>query len=132
MLRALVMDYGGVITDGPQALDLVLRARAWGVPTALVSDAHTVPEDCVAAFDVVVLGAALGVRKPDPEVFRRVAGLLGVDVRECVVVDDLARNVRGARAAGAVGVLHGDDLDTTVREVEILLDMTEGPQADGP
>ncbi|MBN9097231.1 MAG: HAD-IA family hydrolase [Pseudonocardia sp.] len=123
VLRALVMDYGGVITDGPQALDLVRRARAQGVPTALVSDAHAVPDDCATAFDVVVLAGALGARKPDPEVFRRVAGLLGVDVRECVVVDDLARNVRGARAAGAVGVLHRDDLDTTVAEVEILLDL---------
>lgn len=132
MPRALVMDYGGVITDGPAALDLVLRARARGVPTALVSDAHAVPGDCAAAFDVVVLGADLGVRKPDPEVFRRVAGLLGVDVRECVVVDDLARNVRGARAAGAVGVLHQGDLDTTVAEVEIMLDMQEGPRTDGP
>lgn len=132
MPRALVMDYGGVITDGPQALDLVRRARARGVPTALVSDAHAVPEDCAAAFDLVVLGAALGVRKPDPEVFRRVAGLLGVHVAGCVVVDDLARNVRGARAAGAVGVQHRDDLDATVAEVEILLDMTRGSRADGP
>lgn len=131
MLRALVMDYGGVITDGPQALDLVRRARAHGVPTALVSDAHAVPHDCASAFDVVVLGPALGVRKPDPEVFRRVAGLLGVTVGECVVVDDLARNVRGARAAGAVGVLHHGDLDTTAAEVEILLDMTEGSPAGG-
>jgi hypothetical protein len=38
----------------------------------------------------------------------------------CVVVDDLPGNVRGARAAGAVAVLH-DDTDTTVAEVEILL-----------
>lgn len=131
MLRGLVMDYGGVITDGPQALDLVRRVRAAGLPTALVSDAHAVPDDCAAEFDVVVLGPALGVRKPDPEVFRRVAGLLGVGPHECVVVDDLARNIRAARDAGAVGVLH-HDLDTTVAEVEILLDVPRGPRADGP
>jgi HAD superfamily hydrolase (TIGR01509 family) len=116
------MDYGGVITDGPQALDLVLRARASGVSTALVSDAHVVPDDCVAAFDLVVLGSSLGVRKPDPELFRRVADLLGVTAEQCVVVDDLARNIRGARAVGAVGV-HHHDLATTVTEVEILLDL---------
>ncbi len=91
----------------------------------LLSDAHAVPDDCAAAFDVVVLGPSLGVRKPDPEVFRRVAGLLGVSVSECVVVDDLARNIRGARAAGAVGV-HHRDLDATVAEVGILLEMEEG------
>jgi hypothetical protein len=37
-----------------------------------------------------------------------------------VVVDDLQANIRGAREAGAVGVLH-DDPDTTIGEVEILL-----------
>jgi hypothetical protein len=39
-----------------------------------------------------------------------------------VVVDDLARNVRGARAAGAV-VVHHVDVARTIAEVEILLDL---------
>ena len=51
--------------------------------------------------------------------YRRTAAL-GLAAKECVVVDDLPRNVRGARAAGAIGVLH-DEPDTTVGEVEILL-----------
>jgi HAD superfamily hydrolase (TIGR01509 family) len=114
------MDYGGVLTDGVDMRDLARRARAAGRPTALVSDADAVPEAVAALFDVLVLGPTLGVRKPDPEVFRRTAALLGLGPEECVVVDDLPGNVRGARAAGAVGVLH-DDPDTTVAEVEILL-----------
>jgi HAD superfamily hydrolase (TIGR01509 family) len=124
-LRALVMDYAGVLTEGPELLDLVHRARAAGIPTALVSDAAAVPEPCAAAFDLVVLGAALGVRKPDPEVYRRVAARLGVPVGECVVVDDHARNVRGARAAGAV-VVHHHEPDTTIFEVDALLGLTAG------
>jgi len=119
-LRGLVMDLGGVLTDGPEVLDLVRRARAVGCPTALVSDAHAVPDDLAVLFDVLVLGPALGVRKPDPEVFRRTAGLLGLGVGECVVVDDLAANVRGARQAGAV-VVHHVDPGRTVDEVEVLL-----------
>jgi FMN phosphatase YigB (HAD superfamily) len=121
-LRALVMDYGGVLTEGAPMLSLPHRARKAGLATALVSDAHAVPEAVARLFDVVVLGGALGVRKPDPEVFRRVAGLLKVAPTECVVVDDLARNVRGATAAGAVGVLHRA-VSLTVEEVEILLDL---------
>ena len=119
-LRGLVMDYGGVLTDGAAPLDLVRRARAAGCPTALVSDAHSVPGEIAALFDVLVLGPALGVRKPDPEVFRRTAERLGLTAAECVVVDDLAANVRGARAAGAV-VVHHVDPDRTVDEVQILL-----------
>jgi HAD superfamily hydrolase (TIGR01509 family) len=125
-LRGLVMDWGGVLTDGPELLELVHAARIAGVPTALVSDAHAVPDDCRAAFDVVVLGGALGVRKPDPEVFRRVAALLGLTAAECVVVDDLARNLRGARAAGAV-VVHHRDADATAAELEVLLGLERAP-----
>ena len=119
-LRGLLMDYGGVLTDGPELAAAVRRARAAGIATALVSDAREVPAAVAALFDAVVLGPALGVRKPDPEVFRRVAAQLGLTPAECVVVDDLAANIRGARAAGAVGVLH-DDPDTTIADVEILL-----------
>jgi HAD superfamily hydrolase (TIGR01509 family) len=121
-LRALVMDYAGVLTDGPQLLDLVRRVRSAGVPTALVTDADAVPEDCAAAFDLVVLGAALGVRKPDPELYRQVAARLGVAVTGCVVLDDHPRNVRGARAAGAVVVHHHEEA-ATIAEVEVLFDL---------
>src|SRR5918998_2509950 len=118
-LQALAMDYAGVLTDGSQLLGLVRRVRSAGVPTALVTDADAVPEDCAAAFDLVVLGAALGVRKPDPELYRRVAAQLGVAVTDCVVVDDHVRNVRGARAAGAVVVHHRDEA-MTIAEVAAL------------
>lgn len=121
-LRGLLMDYSGVITEGPEVLELVRRASLAGIATALVSDAPAVPQECRAEFDVVVLGAALGVRKPDPELYRRVAERLGLTVEECVVVDDADRNVRGARAAGAVVVRHRD-VGSTVSEVQILLDL---------
>lgn len=118
-LRALVIDYGGVLTDGPSMLGLVARVRAAGNACALVTDAHAVPDGVAEMFDLVVLGPALGARKPDPEVFRRVAAVLEVTAAECVVVDDLARNVRGARAAGSVTVLHRAPTET-IAEVEIL------------
>jgi HAD superfamily hydrolase (TIGR01509 family) len=122
MRRALIMDYAGVLDEGPELLDLVRRARAVGVPTALVTDAHAVPDGFDALFDVLVLGPSIGVRKPDPEVYRRVATMLGRPVDECVVVDDSVRNVRGARQAGAVAVHHQRD-SSTVTDVEILLDL---------
>src|SRR5690349_9892641 len=116
------MDYAGVLDRGPELAGLVGRARAAGVPTALVTDAHAVPDGVAELFDVVVLGPALGVGKPDPEIYRRVAALLGCTADECVVVDDSVRNVRGARAAGAVAVHHQRD-SSTVLDVEVLLDL---------
>jgi DNA-binding MarR family transcriptional regulator len=121
-LRGLLMDYSGVLDEGPEVLDMVRRAAGAGIATALVSDAPAVPQECAAAFDLVVLGAVLGVRKPDPEIYRIVAERLGLPVAECVVVDDADRNVRGARAAGAI-VVHHRDSARTISEVEILLDL---------
>ena len=116
------MDFAGVLDRETDLVELVRRARSAGVPTALVTDAHAVPDGFAELFDVLVLGSALGVRKPDPEVFRRVAAMLGCAPGECVVVDDSVRNVRGARAAGAIGVHHQRD-STTVTDVEVLLDL---------
>jgi HAD superfamily hydrolase (TIGR01509 family) len=118
-LRGLLMDYGGVLTDGPELAEVVRRARAAGIATALVSDAREVPTAVAALFDAVVLGPALGVRKPDPEVFRRAAAQLGLTPAACVVVDDHPANLRGARAAGAV-VVHHTDAATTVDELRVL------------
>ena len=117
-LRGLLMDYGGVLTDGPELAAAVRRARAAGIATALVSDAREVPAAVAALFDAVVLGPAL-VRKPDPEVFRRAAAQLGLTPAECVVVDDHPANLRGARSAGAVVVRHVDAA-TTVEELDVL------------
>ncbi|MFC5949552.1 HAD-IA family hydrolase [Pseudonocardia lutea] len=120
-LRGLILDYGGVLTDGPEMAELPARARAAGLRVALLSDAHSVPAEYAARFDAVVLGGATGARKPDPEAFRRTAERLGLAPGDCVVVDDLPVNVRGASAAGAVGVRHTDP-DATLRELEILFD----------
>ncbi|MCE0766425.1 HAD-IA family hydrolase [Pseudonocardia kujensis] len=120
-LRGLILDYGGVLTDGPAMVDLPLRAREAGLRVALLSDAHSVPDEYADRFDAVVLGGATGARKPDPEAFRRTAELLGLAPGDCVVVDDLPVNVRGASAAGAVGVRHTDP-DSTLRELGILFD----------
>jgi HAD superfamily hydrolase (TIGR01509 family) len=116
------MDHAGVLTDGPRLFELVRRVRAGGTPTALVTDADAVPESYAPAFDLVVLGSTLGVRKPDPDLYRQVAARLGVPVTDCVVVDDQLRNVRGARAAGAV-VVHHEDEAVTIDELVALFEL---------
>jgi HAD superfamily hydrolase (TIGR01509 family) len=105
-------------------LGLVRRARHAGIRTALLSNSwgdHYPEEEWEGAFDVVVISGRVGMRKPETEIFEHTADLLGVPVDECVMVDDLAANIRGAVAAGMVGVLH-KSYEDTAEELEILFD----------
>ncbi len=74
----------------------------------------------------MLLSGETGLRKPAPEAFAAAAGRLGVAPAECVLVDDLAANVRGAVAAGLVGVVHRTRA-ATVTELGALLGLPLGP-----
>jgi HAD superfamily hydrolase (TIGR01509 family) len=65
------------------------------------------------------------VAKPDVEIYRLTAARLGLAPGECVFVDDLAVNVRGAVAAGLVGV-HHTSVPTTLAELNVLLGVDFG------
>ncbi|MBW0106962.1 HAD-IA family hydrolase [Pseudonocardia sp. KRD-291] len=122
----LIVDYGGVLDEGPLLLEYARRARAAGVRTAVFSGGHAVPDECHDVFDLVLLGAVRGARKPSPEAFAAAASELGLPPGRCVVVDDVAVNVRGAVAAGAIGVRH-DDAQSTLAELEVLLGVPATP-----
>jgi epoxide hydrolase-like predicted phosphatase len=106
-------------------VNLVRRARRQGLKTALLSNSwgeHYPEHLWVGAFDAVVISGRVGMRKPDEEIFRHTADLLQLPAAACVMVDDLAANIRGAVAAGMVGVLHVS-YQQTLDELEILFDL---------
>ncbi|WP_245975827.1 HAD-IA family hydrolase [Amycolatopsis palatopharyngis] len=124
MLRGLVLDYAGVLTDAgaSELLDVLERARSVGIRTALLSNAASgrpVRRSLSAYFDEQVFSGEVGVAKPDREVFLLTADLLGVPADACVFVDDAARNVAGAVAAGMVGV-HHSSVSETLTELAVL------------
>jgi HAD superfamily hydrolase (TIGR01509 family) len=116
---------GGLAELRDDMLGLVRRARHSGIKTALLSnswgDATYPEEEWEGAFDVVVISGRVGMRKPEEAIFRHAASLLAVPTDECVMVDDLAANIRGAVATGMVGVLH-TSYEETAEELEILFD----------
>lgn len=57
-------------------------------------------EGVLDLFDDGFVSGDVALAKPDPEVFRFAAGRLGVDPAGCLMVDDQARNLAGARVAG--------------------------------
>ncbi|MCR1783228.1 HAD family phosphatase [Nocardioides carbamazepini] len=91
-------------------VDLIREARAARVPVALVS--NSLGRDCYARvdldelFDVTVISGQVGVRKPSRAIYRIACERIGVDPRECVLVDDLEHNLVGAARLGIRGILH--------------------------
>jgi putative hydrolase of the HAD superfamily len=56
--------------------------------------------EVMALFDQVIESAKIGLRKPDPRIYRMMVEALGVDPRRCVYLDDLGVNLKPAREMG--------------------------------
>ncbi len=94
----------------PGARELLEALRVASVPTALVTmSIRSMADDVVRAipfeaFDVIVTGDAVDNAKPHPEPYLTAAAALGVDVRDCVAIEDSPAGLTSAWAAGAVTV----------------------------
>lgn len=99
-------------------------AREAGLRTGLLSNSwgtDDYPRDLFPGlFDVVVISAEVGMRKPEERIFRHAAGLLGLPPEECVFIDDIEVNVAAAEAIGMTAVLHVEPDATLARLSEIL------------
>lgn len=78
--------------------------------------------DTDALFDVVVDSSAVGMRKPNPAIFRLVLSELGgVAPERAVFLDDSASNVAAAVALGMHGIVVGTDPLPALAELDGLL-----------
>ena len=100
------------------ALVMLSAARSAGLRTALLSNswgsAMAYPwADLEPLLDVRVISGDVGLRKPDPTIYRLAADQLGLELAQCAFVDDLQPNIDAARELGMYAVLH-TDLPTTL------------------
>jgi putative hydrolase of the HAD superfamily len=56
--------------------------------------------EVMALFDHVIESAKIGLRKPDPRIYRMMVEALHVDPKACVYLDDLGVNLKPARDMG--------------------------------
>jgi putative hydrolase of the HAD superfamily len=76
--------------------------------TFAASPTSALPETLAARFDVVVASTEVGLRKPDPRIYRLACERLGVAPSRCVFLDDLGVNLKPARAMGMATIKVGD------------------------
>src|SRR5204862_1247209 len=69
--------------------------------------------DMTSLFDAIVTAEDVTAGKPHPEVFLTGAARLGVPPSRCIVVEDAAAGIEGARRAGmkSIGVTKNGRLD---------------------
>ena len=115
----LLADEGPVFRPG--ALELLASLRAAGIPTALVTMSMRTMALAIVemidfkAFDLVVGGDDVSRPKPFPDAYLQAAETLGVDIRQCVAIEDSPTGTRSAVASGAttLGVAHMVSLEGT-------------------
>ena len=104
----------------------VRELRAAGYRTAILTNnvkewgrywKESIPLDL---FDVIVDSCDVGLRKPDPAIFRLGAERIGVPPEACLFIDDLRENCEGAEAVGMTAILHRG-AESTLPELERLL-----------
>ena len=70
-------------------------------------------------FDVAFSSCYLGLRKPEPAIYRRALDILGKPAERILFIDDRQENVEGAAAAGIKG-LRFDGADSLRRDLIAL------------
>ena len=121
--RFVARMFGGVrLEEG--MLDTVATTRAAGYKTALLSNSWGLGgyprERFKDLFDVVVISAEVGMRKPQPEIFRFTTDKLDVEASRCVFVDDHPGHLKAAMAEGMTTVLHRNPAETIPQLQELF------------
>ncbi len=77
--------------------------------------------EVMALFDHIIESAKIGLRKPDPKIYRMMVDALAVDPKRCVYLDDLGVNLKPAREMGM----------TTIKVISAAQAITELEAATG-
>jgi len=103
----------------PEVRAVVADLRAAGVPVALCTNAtDDIRSDLelfglTDAFDAVVASCELGAVKPMREFYLAASEAVATPAQDCLFVDDVERNVAGARAVGMLGFRYSTPADLT-------------------
>jgi putative hydrolase of the HAD superfamily len=102
-------DFRSWTSVDPGTVDLIAELLAGATRIALLSNAGFDFGDPLrrsplgGLFERVFVSSELGLIKPDPQIYLRVASELGIDPSEMVFIDNKAVNVDAARTLGVTG-----------------------------
>ena len=93
----------------PGAIELVKQLRAAGIPMAIVTSSdrkkmqslYSQHPEFPTLFDHIITGDMVTKAKPDPDCYLMGAKLLGIDIKDCIVVEDSRSGLIAGRESGA-------------------------------
>ena len=77
-------------------------------------------EQILALFHHVIESSRVGLRKPDPAIYRMMCDALAVEPQHCVFLDDLGVNLKPAREMGMLTIKVGE-AGPALRQLETLV-----------
>ncbi|HLK11454.1 MAG TPA: HAD family phosphatase [Candidatus Binatia bacterium] len=122
--RALMERVAAAATPRPAMLAAIARLRAAGLGTGAITNNWITEDDTTAAlrarFDVFVESRAVGLRKPDPRIYRLACTQLGIAPEAAVFLDDIGANLKPARLLG-MATIKVTDPDAALDELGALV-----------
>jgi len=110
--RALMNRVADATIPRAAMLEAIQRIRARGLLAAAITNNWLTEDGRMGAlkphFDVFVESAVVGLRKPDPRIFRLACTQLGVEPTEAVFLDDIGSNLKAARELGMTTIKVSD------------------------
>jgi putative hydrolase of the HAD superfamily len=115
------------LRPNPEMIEAAAQARKAGIQVGVITNSWGMePYDPYEGYqldecyDALVVSSEVGIRKPDPAIYRLAADKLGVVPSRCVFVDDVAANLPPAAELG-MATIHHVDSSRTIAELERLL-----------
>lgn len=98
----------GKLSALPGAHEFIARCRKKGFKMALATSADRVKMEVnlreiglpASIFNAVVTGLDVENKKPFPDIYIRAAEYIGLDPRQCLVVEDAVSGIKSGKAAG--------------------------------
>ncbi|MGI6689122.1 MAG: HAD family hydrolase [Christensenellales bacterium] len=129
-LRRLLDNWSAGMAPIPGADDFTRRAKEAGLKLYLLSNASKRFPGVLSSqpfyprFDGMMVSAHEKMTKPDPRIYRLLCRRFSLVPQECLFVDDMAVNVKGAEQVGMAAVhFEGDyrKVEDRLRELGVVL-----------
>ncbi len=122
--REMMTRVAAATAPRPAMLEAIRCIRAAGLLAGAITNNWITEDEGTGVlrdhFDAFVESAVVGIRKPDPRIYRLACEQLGIAPSDAVFLDDIGSNLKAARALGMTTIRVAAP-DTALAELEDLL-----------